>query len=118
MEQLLFEKYYKQYNARANITKPNSNTYNTIPIFYQKLPKNPASLGQKLREEARTIFLQKRSKELMDNNELKALWALLEQHNTLPAVSNEQYINYDDYLKVAELAGEKSKYVIRFLLDS
>lgn len=80
-------------------------------MFYQKLPKNPASLGQKLREEARTIFLQKRSKELLDNNELKALWALLEKNYTLPPVNNEQYINYDDYLKVVELAGAKSKYV-------
>lgn len=86
-----------------------NSTYKTIPIFYHKLPKNSDNMAQKLREEARTLFLQKRSKELLDNNELKVLWGLLEKNYTMPAMNTEQFISYDDYLKVIELAGEKCK---------
>lgn len=84
-------------------------TFHTIPPFYQKLPKNVEGLAQKWREEARTLFLQKRSRELLDNNELKVLWGLLEKNCTLPTINGEQYICYDDYLKVKELAGDKCK---------
>lgn len=80
-----------------------------IPVFYHKLPKSTDRLAQKIREEARTLFLQKRSKELLDNNELKALWGLLQKNFTPPSINNEQFINYDDYLRVAKLAGDKFK---------
>lgn len=86
---------------------PQDKSYAVIPVFYHKLPKPTDVLGQKLREEARTLFLQKRSKELLDNNELKTLWGLLQKNFTQPAINNEQYISYDDYLQVAKLAGDK-----------
>lgn len=86
-----------------------NSTYTTIPLFYHKLPKNSDCMAQKLREEARTLFLQKRSKELLDNNELKVLWGLLEKNYTVPLINGEQFISYDDYLKVVRLAGEKCK---------
>ena len=57
-----------------------------------------------MREEARALFLQKRSKELLDNNDLKVLWGLLEKNHSQPLLNGEQFISYDDYLKVAELA--------------
>lgn len=88
---------------------PRHTSHSVIPVFYHKLPKNTDALGQKLREEARTLFLQKRSKELLDNNELKALWALLEKNYTQPTINNEQLISYDDYLRVVRLAGDKFK---------
>lgn len=84
-------------------------SYRTIPGFYHKLPKSTDTAGQKLREEARTLFLQKRSKELLDNKELKTLWALLEKNYTQPPINNDQLISYDDYLRVAQLAGDKFK---------
>lgn len=118
-EACLFELYYSRLchqqnsnkSAAANtVTKlPASKTFATIPPFYQTLPKNADGLAQKWREEARHVFLQKRSKELLDNNELKALWGLLEKNHTLPLINAEQYIGYDDYLKVIELAGIKCK---------
>lgn len=91
-----------------NEHNPN-NSYTTIPRFYHKLPKNSDTLGQKLREEARTLFLQKRSKELLNNNELKILWGLLQMHYTQPSINNEQYISYGDYLRVVNISGEKFK---------
>lgn len=84
-------------------------SYKVIPVFYHKLPKSTDRLAQKIREEARTLFLQKRSKELLDNNELKALWGLLQKNYSPPSINNEQFINYDDYLRVSKLAGEKFK---------
>lgn len=41
---------------------------------------------------------------MLDNNELKALWVLLDQHQTAP---EEQLISYADYKRVTELAGPK-----------
>lgn len=84
-------------------------TYEVIPYFYSKLPKGHDLLAQKLREEARTLFLQKRSKELLDNNELRTLWSLLQKHFTPPSINNEQFISYDEYLRVVKIAGEKFK---------
>lgn len=84
-------------------------SYAVIPVFYHKLPKSTDRLAQKIREEARTLFLQKRSKELLDNAELKMLWNLLQKNFTPPAINNEQFINYDDYLRVVKEAGEKFK---------
>jgi serine/threonine-protein phosphatase 2A regulatory subunit B'' len=77
-----------------------------IPQFYFKLPEHN-SLAIKLREESRTQFLQKRSKELLDNAELKTLWSLLEKHHQPPTIGDEQFITYDNYLKVVQIAGPR-----------
>lgn len=86
-----------------------NDSYKVIPFFYHKLPKSTDAIAQKLREEARTLFLQKRSKELLDNNELKTLWNILQKNYTQPSINNEQFISYDDYLRVVKIAGEKFK---------
>lgn len=98
-----------------NVDGPETNdaesnpSYAVIPVFYHKLPKSTDRLAQKIREEARTLFLQKRSKELLDNAELKMLWNLLQKNFTPPAINNEQFISYDDYLRVVKEAGDKFK---------
>jgi serine/threonine-protein phosphatase 2A regulatory subunit B'' len=107
----LFKKYYQELltSTSSLSISPSSTTpasLNVIPQFYFKLPEHN-TLAQKLREEARTLFLQKRSKELLDNNELKILWNLLEKYHQPPTISDEQFITYDNYLKVVQLAGEK-----------
>ncbi|KAK2169605.1 hypothetical protein LSH36_8g01093 [Paralvinella palmiformis] len=84
-----------------------SETYKMIPKFYFKLPSEDEFLLQKLREESRAVFLQRRSRELLDNDELQGLWYLLDKHHTPPLVGDEQMINYEDFLKVAEEAGPK-----------
>lgn len=55
-----------------------------VPRFFWKLPSEEDVLQQKLREEARSTFLQRKSRQLLDNSELKALWVLLDQHQTSP----------------------------------
>ncbi|XP_066999650.1 serine/threonine-protein phosphatase 2A regulatory subunit B'' subunit gamma [Anabrus simplex] len=103
----LYLKYYKDWNAEEEIEADKS--YAAIPKFYYKLPKPEEVLGQKLREEARAIFLQRRGRLLLNNNELKALWVLLENHHSPPASDEDQLINYQDFMEVAAQGGPKCK---------
>lgn len=107
-EDQLFQKYSEKLNRKSkNIPA----SFKAIPQFYFKLPKNSDSLMQKLREESRTLFLQKRSRELLDNGELKELWSILEKNYTKPLIGDEQFINYDDYKTVVLIVSEKCRYV-------
>ncbi|XP_026728131.1 serine/threonine-protein phosphatase 2A regulatory subunit B'' subunit gamma-like [Trichoplusia ni] len=86
-------------------------SYKNIPKFYFKLPRPDDMLAQKLREETRAQFLQKKSKELLDNSELKHLWSLLEKSNgNYTAASNDELIiDYFQFKKIRDEAGPKYK---------
>ncbi|XP_077996813.1 serine/threonine-protein phosphatase 2A regulatory subunit B'' subunit gamma-like [Glandiceps talaboti] len=103
------EEFNKIYNKCRGSTKQNHDSYISIPRFYYKLPAEDEVLLQKLREESRAVFLQRRSRELLDNDELQNLWFLLDKHHTPPLVGEDQMINYEDFLKVAEEAGPKCR---------
>nr|XP_023017947.1 serine/threonine-protein phosphatase 2A regulatory subunit B'' subunit gamma-like [Leptinotarsa decemlineata] len=98
------EKYFKQYLAEWKITK--APPERGIPKFFNKLPKENEPLRSKLREESRSNLLKRRSSELLDNNELKELWTLLDQNQSF---SEEQLITYSDFQKVANSVGPKVK---------
>ncbi|XP_013783319.1 serine/threonine-protein phosphatase 2A regulatory subunit B'' subunit gamma-like [Limulus polyphemus] len=102
-EEELFRKIYTEWKGC------NSETNTKIPPFYFQLPAEDDLLQQKLREESRAVFLQRKSKELLDNDELKALWVLLDKHQSPPLIGDEQMINYKDFLKVAQQTGPKCK---------
>ncbi|KAI8432870.1 hypothetical protein MSG28_013797 [Choristoneura fumiferana] len=87
----------------------NEESYKKIPKFYYKLPRPDEVLSQKLREEARAQFLQKKSKELLDNSELKHLWGLLEKSNGSYSMANndELTIDYFQFKKIRDDAGPK-----------
>lgn len=53
------------------------------------------------------MFLQRKSRELVDNEELQKLWFLLEEHKVGQMVGDENMINFENFQKVAESAGEK-----------
>ncbi|EFA06388.1 serine/threonine-protein phosphatase 2A regulatory subunit B'' subunit gamma [Tribolium castaneum] len=95
-----FQHYMKQYCDKP----PNETT--GIPRFYNKLPKEDEPLRQKLREESRSNLLKRKSQNLLDNNELKELWVILDQNQSYP---EEQLITYSDYQKVVTLVGPKVK---------
>lgn len=99
-EQALFEKSYRDIGGHHSSGIARLATYEAIPKFYFKLPSEEDVLLQKLREEARAVFLQRKSRELLDNEELQALWFLLEKHHTPPLAGDEQMISYNDFLKV------------------
>lgn len=99
------DEYFQQYLNEIN-KKSVTGKCRSIPRFFWRLPREDELLKQKLREETRSNFLQRRSRQLLDNNELKALWMLLDQHQTN---HEEQLISYKDFQKVAQLAGPKVK---------
>ncbi|KAH0620534.1 hypothetical protein JD844_021098, partial [Phrynosoma platyrhinos] len=118
-EMELFTKYYLEWKGGRKTPKT---PYMNIPRFYYRLPAEDEILLQKLREESRAVFLQRKSRELLDNEELQFslcsnddrlpfqnLWFLLDKHQTLPMVADEAMINYDSFLKVGEKAGTKCK---------
>ncbi|CAE1174197.1 PPP2R3 [Acanthosepion pharaonis] len=106
-ETRLFSTYYHQWKGEDNCY--NTGTYRIIPKFYHKLPSEDEILLQKVREEARALFLQRRSRDLLGNEELQHLWFLLDKHHTPPVIADEQMINYTDFLKVSTEAGTKCK---------
>uniref|UniRef100_S4RUQ9 Protein phosphatase 2 regulatory subunit B''gamma n=1 Tax=Petromyzon marinus TaxID=7757 RepID=S4RUQ9_PETMA len=105
-ENELFQKFYTDWKG----TKREDKTLKAIPRFYyRQLPGEDELLLQKLREESRAVFLQRKSRELLDNEELQNLWFLLDKHQTPPMIGEEQMINYESFLKVGENAGMKCK---------
>lgn len=103
-EKVEIEVFTKCFNERK-IEPEDDGSSTTIPKFYFKMPKEEEKLAQKLREESRVMLLQRRNRQLLSNNELKALWRLLDKHRSSPYYSEEQFINYYDFVKVGELAG-------------
>lgn len=108
------DKLFKMYYCKLKGIEPDEKKKNTdtakLPQFYRKLPAKDDQLRQKLREESRAMFLQRRSRELLNNDELKQVWTLLYENQSPPNHGgDEQLINYKDFLKVAELAGPKCK---------
>ncbi|EHA98522.1 Serine/threonine-protein phosphatase 2A regulatory subunit B'' subunit gamma [Heterocephalus glaber] len=102
----LFTKYYSEWKGGGKNT---NEFYKTIPRFYYRLPAEDEVLLQKLREESRAVFLQRKSRELLDNEELQNLWFLLDKHQTPPMIGEEAVINYENFLKFGEKAGPKCK---------
>ncbi|KAM9239534.1 serine/threonine-protein phosphatase 2A regulatory subunit B'' subunit gamma isoform 3-T3 [Leptosomus discolor] len=105
-EMELFTKYYMEWKGGR---KSGNMSYTNIPRFYYRLPAEDEVLLQKLREESRAVFLQRKSRELLDNEELQNLWFLLDKHQTSPMIGEEAMINYENFLKVGEKAGPKCK---------
>jgi Ca2+-binding EF-hand superfamily protein len=67
---------------------------------------SPESLPAKLREEARAMFLQTKSSQLLHNEELQELWVLLEK--SVPQASEPgepQTMDYSDFKRIGALLG-------------
>ena len=80
--------------------KPSHASFIKIPKFYSKLPGEHEVLKLKLREEARAVFLQRKSRELIDNDELQKLWFLLDEFKVGDPVNDEGMINFSSFKKV------------------
>ena len=109
----LFEKYYCCWKNIPDGTSSNTALavkQKELPKFYKKLPAEDDQLLKNLREESRAMFLQRKSKELLDNDELKQLWSHLDKHVSPPFNGGDnKLINYTDFMKVSAVAGEKCK---------
>ncbi|CAG0926126.1 unnamed protein product, partial [Notodromas monacha] len=104
----LFEKQLSQWKTSSTRASVPANP-DRVPPFFYRVPTDDEILRQKLREEARAIFLQRRSRNLVDHDELKELWILLDKHSEGSASSDRRKINYRDFMKVAEVYQDKCK---------
>lgn len=70
-------------------------SYKAIPKFFFKKPKEREdSLFHRVRQEARTRFLQNKTSEVLEKEDLEKLWYLLKENVSQPDDGTER-INYD-----------------------
>ncbi|EDV23688.1 uncharacterized protein TRIADDRAFT_57146 [Trichoplax adhaerens] len=105
-EQLLTEEYIK---LKGKDNDKNHHNPSVIPRFYYKLPDEDDVVMQKLREESRALLLQRKSQELLDNNELQGLWYILDKYHTLSSNGEDKMISYEDFMKVSAECGPKCR---------
>merc|ERR1719189_1635212 len=103
-EDKLFSEEYLSMRGPAS-----GSSYRVIPQFYKSPPAEEDVLQQKLREEARAQFLQRRSKMLLDNAELKELWVVLDSHTAGPPVGEEQMMDFEQFTAVRSLVTAKCR---------
>lgn len=86
--------------------------YEIVPKFYTNLPPENDELKQKLREEARAQFLQRRSRSLLDNDELKKLYSVLEANSSSPeeefsSICEDNLMDFDAFKKAKSESSAK-----------
>uniref|UniRef100_A0A224Z6X7 Protein phosphatase 2 regulatory subunit n=1 Tax=Rhipicephalus zambeziensis TaxID=60191 RepID=A0A224Z6X7_9ACAR len=101
-EDELFAELYVSGSKEAGAESP-------VPRFHYKLPSDDNVLSQKLREESRARFLERRNAELLDHDELKTLMDELANVSSPPIVHEKAMLNYTDFKKVSQHCGEKCR---------
>jgi serine/threonine-protein phosphatase 2A regulatory subunit B'' len=86
--------FLKLLEEERKIEEEKDPSYKTIPRFFFKKPNNENSLYFRVRQEARTRFLQNKTSEVLDKEDLEQLWFLLKEYVSLPDDGTER-INYD-----------------------
>eukprot|EP00090_Calanus_glacialis_P037723 TRINITY_DN6522_c0_g1_i1.p1 TRINITY_DN6522_c0_g1~~TRINITY_DN6522_c0_g1_i1.p1 ORF type:complete len:451 (+),score=188.34 TRINITY_DN6522_c0_g1_i1:44-1396(+) len=107
-EEEMFKREYLEMGGGSKVGK-GGGSFSVIPQFYKPLPGEEDVLQQKLREEARAQFLQRRSKLLLDNAELKELWVVLDTHTSGPPLGEEQMMDWNQFCLVRNLVSPKCK---------
>lgn len=82
---------------------------NSVPRFHYRLPSGDNVLSQKLREESRARFLERRNAELLDRDEVKTLVNELSNVSSPPLAPDRTLLNYADFKKVSKRCGEKCR---------
>ncbi|XP_075677885.1 LOW QUALITY PROTEIN: serine/threonine-protein phosphatase 2A regulatory subunit B'' subunit gamma-like [Dermatophagoides pteronyssinus] len=82
-----------------------------IPEFHRKRNGNENVMCAKLREQAKFLFLNRLSKEQIQNDELQQLWILLEKnvHTLSNDMNDEQTINYLEFNQIRQQLDQDSK---------
>ena len=86
--------FLKLLEDEKQIEEEKNSSYKNIPRFFYKKPNNENSLYFRVRQEARTRFLQNKTAEVLDKEDLEQLWYLLKENISLPE-DNTERINYD-----------------------
>jgi serine/threonine-protein phosphatase 2A regulatory subunit B'' len=97
----------KLYPKVAEKNSDSDDKLSKIPKFFMPPPKQDELFQHRLREDARALFLQKKNKELLSNEELDNLRTCLEQHITPPLVGDDIMIDFKNFKIVGNIVGEK-----------
>ncbi|CAH8435335.1 unnamed protein product [Schistosoma turkestanicum] len=101
----LFLHYYKTWGGVEDYVSDNLG----IPDFFQRVPQDNEVLPTKLREDARSALLERKSMGLLSNTELQEFWYLLERYHSPPTVNGEKFMNYENFRKASKEASPKAK---------
>ncbi|KAH8855477.1 Serine/threonine-protein phosphatase 2A regulatory subunit B'' subunit gamma isoform 2 [Schistosoma japonicum] len=101
----LFLHYYKAWGGVEDYESDNLG----IPDFFQRVPQDNEILPAKLREDARSALLERKSIGLLSNSELQEFWYLLERYHSPPTVNGEKFMNYENFRKASKEASPKAK---------
>ena len=102
------DEYFLEEFTKVNLNgETQLNNEEILPKLYSGLSPEDNELKQKLREEARAQFLQRRSRSLLDNEELKKLYSTLESHSSAPeenlvSLCEDNLMDYESFLKAKE----------------
>eukprot|EP00741_Cyanophora_paradoxa_P004849 tig00000836_g4704.t1 len=95
-------KIFEKMKARQTEKDP---TLAAIPRFFFKKNPGKSELQMQFRKEVKNRFLQRKSKELLDQEELENLYYLLKANVAPPEI--QERINYEGFLKVGKEMGPK-----------
>ncbi|CAK81725.1 unnamed protein product (macronuclear) [Paramecium tetraurelia] len=94
----LFLDYIEQARKKEQEEDP---SYKKIPKFFQKASvTNENQLSFRVRQEARTRFLNHKTGEILDKEDLEKLWTEL-KNNISPPDDKKERINYNSFLTIA-----------------
>ncbi|BES91397.1 phosphatase 2A regulatory subunit B'' subunit [Nesidiocoris tenuis] len=99
--------YRKWKNDRLELI---DSTYKAIPRFYNPLATaNEETLPVRLREDARSLFLQHQGQLLLNSEELKNMCLILDKKTSLLNGEEQQYLNYLELSQVMATSSQKCK---------
>ncbi|KAG5442428.1 Serine/threonine-protein phosphatase 2A regulatory subunit B'' subunit gamma [Clonorchis sinensis] len=104
-EDELFKHYYTAWGGKES-TVPEEEQ---LPDFFHRIPQDHEVLPQKLRQEARATILERKSHELMGEEELQNLWLILDKYRSAPDADGKKYITYENFKKAGREASPKAK---------
>ncbi|CAH8502379.1 unnamed protein product [Dicrocoelium dendriticum] len=102
----LFREYYLTWGGEESLS---SDTEEQLPDFFHRVPQDHEVLPQKLREEARASLLESKSHDVLESEELQALWFLLDKYQSPPDINGEKFISYENFRKAASEADPKAR---------
>ena len=108
------DEYFLEEFTKVNLKGSKKATNDDIlPKFYSGLPAETDELKQKLREEARAQFLQRRSRSLLDKKNSKSYTVHILEAQSVPpeeefsSLCEDNLLNYEQFLKAKEESSEK-----------
>ena len=98
--------FLKLLKEEQKIEEEKEPSYKTIPKFFYKKPSNKNLLYFRVRQEARTRFLQIKKSEELNKKDLTILWHILKE-NISPPEDGTDRINYDQFVSVSRMLDPK-----------